>query len=181
MIGERLKKLRTNGHLSVRDLASRVGVSASFIYQLEQDKVSPSFSTLRSIAGALNTSVSVLAGDELPEEWEVVRRDRRRRIVTGEPGVTVELPGFLGPRSKKMQPLIFRLEPGASQEGFVYTHEREDLVYLQEGTVEITVGRRVYAMREGDVAYFMFDRPGTIKNPGDKAAVGLWVVCPPGA
>lgn len=181
MIGERLRKLRANSHLSVRALAAQVGVSASFIYQLEQNKVSPSFSTLKGIAKALNTSVSVLAGDELPEEWEVVRRDRRRHVVTGSPGLTVELLGFLGPRNKRMQPVVFRLEPGASHDGFIYDHDREDLIFVQEGTLEITVGQKVYSLSEGDVGYFMFDHPGLIRNPGDKVTAGLWVVCPPGA
>ncbi len=181
MIGDRLKKIRTNSQMSVRSLAGRVGVSASFVYQLEQNKVSPSFSTLKAIAQALNTSVSVLAGDELPDDWEVVRRDRRRHIVTDNPGLNIELLGFLGPRNKKMQPVIFRLEPGASHERFIFNHEREDLVYLQEGVLEIAVGRKVYTLAEGDVAYFMFDHPTALRNPGDKVAAGLWVVCPPGA
>ncbi|NPV71370.1 MAG: helix-turn-helix transcriptional regulator [Firmicutes bacterium] len=180
-MGERLKKLRMNCHMSVRNLAASVGVTPSFIYQIEQGKVSPSFSTLKGIAGALNTSVALLAGDDLPEEWEVVRKDRRRHIVTGDPGVRVELLNFLGPRNKKMQPVALRLEPGATQQGFIYSHDREDLVYVQEGTIEVSFGRKAYTLNEGDVAYFMFEHPAVVRNPGDRTAVALWIVCPPGA
>ncbi|MCL6580083.1 MAG: helix-turn-helix transcriptional regulator, partial [Firmicutes bacterium] len=80
-IGPRLKRLRENRRMSVKDLAAAVGVSRSFIYQLERGEVSPSYSTLRGIATALGTALPVLVGDEVPEEWLVARRESRRRLV----------------------------------------------------------------------------------------------------
>ncbi|HHX26707.1 MAG TPA: helix-turn-helix transcriptional regulator, partial [Firmicutes bacterium] len=51
--GVRLKKIRTNSGMSARDLADKVGVSASFIYQLERGEAAPSYSTLKRIASVL--------------------------------------------------------------------------------------------------------------------------------
>ncbi|MGE5550880.1 MAG: helix-turn-helix domain-containing protein [Bacteroidota bacterium] len=180
MLGARVKKIRLNSNMSVRSLAAKVGVSASFLYQLEQGKVSPSYSTLRTIAGALNTSVALLAGDELPEDWEVVRKDRRRRVITDTPGFDMELPGFLGPRNKKMQPMFFHLEPGCRQEGLMFNHEREELIYVLEGTLAVKFTGKEYTLQEGDFGYFMFDHPSVLSNPGDKTTRVLWIVSPPG-
>lgn len=181
MLGERVKKIRLNNNISVRDLAAKVGVSASFLYQLEQGKVSPSYSTLRTIAGVLNTSVALLAGDEQPEDWEVVRKDRYRRVITDTPGFNMELPGFLGPRNKKMQPVFFRLEPGCRQDGLMFGHDREELIYVLDGTLELIFGNKQYTLQEGDFGYFMFDHPQALKNPGAKETRVLWIVSPPGA
>ena len=179
-LGERIKHLRLNNNLSVRQLAKEVGVTASFIYQLEQNKVSPSFSTLKSIAGALNTNMAMLVEEDLPEEWVIVRNDRRKKIKSDERGLNLELFSFLGTRNKKMQPLLFEVEPGATCTMATFKGEHEDFVYIMQGEVEISTGRAKYQLGEGDAAYFLFDEIITVTNTARDRARGLWVICPPG-
>lgn len=59
-IGSRLKELRGIRGISLRSLAEKVGVSASFISQVEQDKCQPSVETLRKISQALDVPTSYL-------------------------------------------------------------------------------------------------------------------------
>jgi serine/threonine-protein kinase RsbW len=59
-IGYRLKELRKVRGISLRNLAKKVGVSASFISQVEQNKCRPSLDTLRKIAEALDVTISYL-------------------------------------------------------------------------------------------------------------------------
>jgi transcriptional regulator with XRE-family HTH domain len=180
-LGERIKQLRINNNLSVRQLAQQVGVTASFIYQLEQDKVSPSFSTLKSMATALKTNMSLIIEEELPEEWVLIKKNNRRRIATENESIRLDLLAFLGTRNKKMQPLVFELELG---DGVINLPEisgsHEDFIYVIQGRVEVTVKNQSYLVEEEDAAYFMFDNPATVKNVGNKKAIGLWVVSPPG-
>lgn len=180
-LGERIKQLRQNNNLSVRQLAQQVGVTASFIYQLEQDKVSPSFSTLKSIAAALNTNISLLVEDELPEEWVLIRKNNRRRIATDSENIKLDILTFLGTRHKKMQPLIFELEAGEEQVNLPQIHgTHEDLIYVMQGKIKIATDKASYIVEEGDAAYFIFDNPVAVQNVGSKKAAGLWVVSPPG-
>lgn len=180
-LGERIKQLRQNNSLSVRQLAQQVGVTASFIYQLEQDKVSPSFSTLKSIAAALNTNISLLVEDELPEEWVLIRKNNRRRIATDSDNIKLDILTFLGTRHKKMQPLVFELEVGEKQVSLPQIHgTHEDFIYIIQGQVEVATDKGSYVVEEGDAAYFMFDNPVAVQNVGIKKAIGLWVVSPPG-
>ena len=46
-IGERIKKSRNEKGLSLRELASKVDLSASFLSQIEQGKASPSIENLK--------------------------------------------------------------------------------------------------------------------------------------
>ena len=48
-IGERIKKSRNDRGLSLRELATKVELSASFLSQIEQGKASPSIENLKKI------------------------------------------------------------------------------------------------------------------------------------
>ena len=63
-IGERIKKSRNERGLSLRELASKVDLSASFLSQIEQGKASPSIENLKKIATSLDVKVSYLIEDE---------------------------------------------------------------------------------------------------------------------
>jgi len=180
--GSRLKRIRTNVGISARVLAEKVGVSPSFIYQLERNEATPSFSTLKRIASILGTTVSAFIDEELPEEWVVVRKGARRRVVTGIEGVEVELLAFLGSRDKRMQGCVLTIGPGASYPGgeLIYTHERDDFLYVLEGTIEVESRGKWYRLEPGDAAHFSFHNVEGMRNPGNKPVTALWVVSPPG-
>ncbi|MEW5865322.1 MAG: XRE family transcriptional regulator [Bacillota bacterium] len=180
--GERLKKIRVNAGMSARVLAEKVGVSASFIYQLERNEATPSFSTLKRIAGILRTSVSALTDEEFPEEWVVVRKAARRRLVTEHDGIEVNLLAFLGPRDKRMQGCIVVVQPGAVYPGeeFIYTHDRDDFIYVLEGTIEIESGGSRYQLERGDAGHFSLRNIERMRNPGKTPAEVLWLVSPAG-
>lgn len=46
-LGERIKKVRNEKNLSLRDLAANLELSASFLSQIEQGKASPSIENLK--------------------------------------------------------------------------------------------------------------------------------------
>ena len=74
-IGVRLREVRRLRGISLRNLAKKVGVSASFISQVEQNKCRPSLDTLRKISEALDVPTSYLLEaeqDEFSPSKEVV-------------------------------------------------------------------------------------------------------------
>lgn len=58
--GARLKYLREQKHLSLRELAKLAGVSHSYIKDIESGRGNPSLNTLSSLARALDISLSKL-------------------------------------------------------------------------------------------------------------------------
>ena len=86
-IGVRLKELRKVRGISLRNLAKRVGVSASFISQVEQDKCQPSLDTLQKISDALNVTTSYLlesgqAEGFPPKEFVEIRLPNRLKYLS---------------------------------------------------------------------------------------------------
>src|ERR1044071_5292058 len=72
--GEALRERRRGNGISVRALASQVGVSPSLVSQIENGKVNPSVDTLVALVTALGLSLDALfldvpakAGEPLPK------------------------------------------------------------------------------------------------------------------
>src|SRR5262245_30925225 len=63
-IGPRLRAQREQLGLSLRELARRIGVSASLISQIERDKVNPSVSTLYALVRELRLGMGELFSTE---------------------------------------------------------------------------------------------------------------------
>jgi len=177
---QRLKRMRINSGMSVRSLADRIGVSPSFIYQLEKGESAPSFPTLRKLSDVFHSNISVFVEDDMPEEWIISRKDKREQLFTGEEGYRADLILFVGSRAKRMQSMIVRLDPGGTMTEPVYQHQRDDVLYIISGIVEITAYKNVYNLDAGDCAYFAFAGPSTIHNCGTSPAELLWIVSPTG-
>jgi transcriptional regulator with XRE-family HTH domain/quercetin dioxygenase-like cupin family protein len=69
MLGARLRQVRLKSGLSLRAVARELGVSASFVSQLENDRSRPSVASLYSLAQLFNVSIDELfeAEDSSPD------------------------------------------------------------------------------------------------------------------
>src|SRR5215510_12293511 len=84
-IGPRLRAQREQMGLSLREVARRIGVSASLISQIERDKVNPSVSTLYALVQELKLTMGDLFAADggassaaaLPSHAPLVTSDER--------------------------------------------------------------------------------------------------------
>lgn len=182
-IGGKLKHARLlKGH-TLRELAGIIGCSESMLSKLENEKLTPSISFLHRLASALDTSIAELFAENDDPSGPVHHfpRDRRARIVE-EPG-----PGRNGAwferiipvtKSGLLQANILNIPPGARSDNDV-EHVGEELGYVIEGELEITVDGKSYALRTGDLLFFPSSLPHGYHNRGDKVVRILWVNTPP--
>ena len=179
IVGGNIRRIRTSKGYSLRDLAKKVGVSASFISQVEIGKISPSLSKLKDISDALNTTVGLLIGETVPvNETFIVRKEDRRHADHIGTGVNVSLLSHPDP-FKQMEPLIFELEAGASSGEKSFQHYGQEFVLVMQGTLEFELNERRYRLKEGDSLYFNSSAPHAFKNAGTGKAKALWVITPP--
>ena len=95
-LGHRLRTRRQELGLSLRELAERVGLTASFLSQIERDLASPSIESLRKISDALEVPIfHFLIEPEVRSP--VVRRGRAGKAQTA--GLQSDLPAH-DPRSE---------------------------------------------------------------------------------
>jgi len=63
-VGDRIKSLRKENDLTLRELAKKANISHSFLSDIENNRSNPSLKRLQDIAKALDVTVSYLLGEE---------------------------------------------------------------------------------------------------------------------
>jgi XRE family transcriptional regulator, regulator of sulfur utilization len=176
-VGSRVRALRENMDLSLRDLAERSGVSAPMLSQVERGETSPTIAVAARIASGLDLSLSQLL--RLDETQHVVitrsneRRSRRRRGHVVEE-LTPPLPG------QRADVSIHTLASGAATggSGDPPMHEpgsRETAVVL-EGSIDLFIDGERNELAEGDSVTFDADLPHHFENNGKTESRLLAVV-----
>lgn len=176
-LGELLTKWRKQKELTLKQLADRVGVTASYISQIEHGKASPSLTNLRKLARVLDRRTVDFFVDELiddpvilPEkEWTQVSLPRWNARVR-------QLVRIAG--NKQMQPFYTVIEPGGGSRE-AYSHAGEEFGIVLKGEMTLTVGQEVYLVKEMTSFYYSSLVPHSWTNEGEESCYVVWVITPP--
>ena len=178
LLGARIRQVRTERGFRLRELAARADQSESVLSRIENDKATPSLVALRRIAQALDTNLSSLFGETEPADDEVVLRRGERHVIrlTSEKISMESLVPF--GRSYLLQGFLVTVAPGGQNQA-TRQHQGEELGFVLEGELELTVGSTVHRLRTGDSFNFRSERPHALKNVGEGVLKLLWVNTPP--
>lgn len=178
-IGRRLRDLRAERELSLRQLAKLIGASPSLLSQIENGKVTPSVDTLYELARALATPVASFFGDAEPRAdatgpaW-VVRGDARQRISL-EHGVTWE--NLLPREEAGLRFMEIRYAAGAHSGEHMLRHPGRDLFVVLAGELTFEIGFAEHRLRAGDSISFAEFQPHRLRNDGaDEARAIVCVI-----
>lgn len=178
-IGERIKKSRNEKSLSLRELATMVDLSASFLSQIEQGKASPSIENLKKIANSLDVRVSYLIEDEeVKKNSDLMRKADRKFVESIDSNTTLSLLTSSN-IEKSMEPILYEIGPGGESGRSFYTHFGEEFIFILEGSLDIYLDEVVHTLYEGDSFYFKSTQKHRFKNNTDKKTRAIWVVNPP--
>jgi transcriptional regulator with XRE-family HTH domain len=157
--GNRIKELRKEANLTLKQLAKITELSAPLISKIENGLTMPSLPTLRLIADALKVNAGYFFRDE-EERGYIISRQGNRKMVVSERGpsnkISYELElladGMVNPF---MEPAIVTLM-GKDQDKEIElaTHEGQESMYVLEGRMELTLGEKKYTLKKGDAAYW---------------------------
>ncbi len=173
-IGKRLRAQRRVLHLTLRDVATAVGCSESMISKVEADKASPSLSTLHKIVAALGTNMAYLFDEDAG--MTVSRAGERPLINPGNRQIRLEQLAPDAP-DRLLQANIHIIEVGGSSEGQI-SHEGEEVGYVLQGSVELTVDNKAFQLHAEDSFVFRSELEHNYRNIGDETARVLWVNTP---
>jgi transcriptional regulator with XRE-family HTH domain len=180
-IGARLKHARMVRGLTLKKVADAAKCSESFISKLENDKASPSFTMLHRLTAILGANASALfAADDSfgnvvshPGARPVILTDRLR---IGK-GIRLErLIPYL--HSFLLQGNIHHVAAGGGSGGNI-VHSGEEVGYVLDGEIELTVDGRRYRAKAGDSFHFRSELPHGYRNVGAKPARVIWINTPP--
>lgn len=175
-ISNRLKKLREESKLSLRDLGERTGLSASFLSQIELGQVSPSIASLENIANALNVHITHFFDDQTKPDSIVMRKNERKRIYSqGSKAIIQPLAHKIS--KKKIEPFMLTLEVGGESGEHPYSsHHGEEFGMVIKGKVRFTLEDKEYLLEDGDSVYFNSTKPHRWQNIAKKEAFIILVI-----
>jgi transcriptional regulator with XRE-family HTH domain len=159
VIGDAIRRHRTDAALSMRELARRSGVSQPLLSMIENGKSAPSIVTLYRVAEALGVTPQELLGEPDAIDLVVVRRDDARVLPVGN-GDNPAVTRFLGGTRTRFEAYdFFDVRPGQDLGG-EFVHEGVAFVIVIAGSLEIAFadGESV-ELAEGDCAYYRGSRP----------------------
>ncbi len=170
-IGARLQLVRKTKGLSQRELAKRVGVTNSTISLIEQNKVSPSVSSLKKVLDGIPISLA----DFFTMDLDAGPLDSPFYACGEQPNLgSNDIQYFLvGQRRPQRQMCILRevMPPGTDTGESMLAHEGEEGGVIVQGQVEVTVGDRVRILGPGEAYYFESRIPHRFRNIGEDDAI----------
>jgi transcriptional regulator with XRE-family HTH domain len=176
-VGDRLRSFRTARRLSQRDLGDRVGVTASFLSQLENGRTNASIATLRRLAEALGVRLSDLV-EAGPIPTGRLLRHADRPQLSAAFGTTKWF--ITQPPLRHVEVYVAEMEPGGSTGPEQYQHgDSEEVVLVLRGSVVIELADQTYDLGAGDSIEYQSSTPHRVANHGDVIAELVWLNSPP--
>jgi transcriptional regulator with XRE-family HTH domain len=171
-VADRLKELRAERALTLDELAKRSGVSRSMISLIERAESSPTASILDKLAASLGvTLASLFAEEERPDAAPVTRRADQREWRDPETGYirrNLSPPAF--PSAIELVEVV--LPPGSrvAYDSGSRVFAVDQQVWVLKGSIEVTVGDKLYSLAAGDCLAMQLDQPIVFHNPGRQAS-----------
>jgi transcriptional regulator with XRE-family HTH domain len=170
-LGRRIRRLRMERRLTLKQVESACGLSATHLSEIERGRTSPTIGALVRIARALGKDASYFIElDDRPDVAHVTRE--RSRTLTPAPGVTAEALTAGIPGS---QIFAYRLKVGGELSMSALAVEGDALYFVRRGHLETEFGDTRCALDEGDAVQATLTLPhrlwGSAEDPAEVIAI----------
>lgn len=186
-IGDRLREERVRAGISQRELARRLGLSASLISQLESGQSRPSVGTLYSIVTELGVSLDrVIKGPDprMTRDPDADGRAERTPVVHPGERPSIDLDSgvrweeLVADREDGMDFLeaIYEVGGASTPDRSLMRHHGREYGYIISGTLGIQIAFEEYELNAGDSIAFDSTTPHRLFNKGDVPVHAIWFV-----
>ena len=186
-IGDRLREERVKAGLSQRELARRLGLSASMISQLESGLSKPSVGTLYAIVTELNLSLDrVIRGEDFSDQGPAVVvgdgalsplvHPEDRQVIELASGVRWEELSASSEEDVDFLHATYEVGGASTPDESLMRHHGREYGYVMTGTLGIQIGFQEFVLKPGDSIAFDSTRPHRLYNRGDEPVHAIWFV-----
>jgi electron transfer flavoprotein alpha subunit/quercetin dioxygenase-like cupin family protein len=162
--GQRIKKLREDHKMSVVDLAEKTGQPSEYIEQVESDSLTPPVSFLLQLSQALQIDPSNFLSDQ-----ERIQIDGKR-----QEGFTKRTQNYSyrtltpGAADKHLRAFMVTIEPKEKHKIVEYKHPGEEFIFVYKGELELTLGSKVFHLKQGETIHFDSETKHKLQNISDE-------------
>lgn len=176
-IGERLKGLREVLDIPAQEVADLCGVPLDVYVRMEEGDGELSVSSLRKISRKYGIALDVLLFGEEPHmsSYFLTRNGQGMSVERRKAYKYQSLAGgFMGRTADPFMVLVEPKPDGTPLEKD--THQGQEFDMVTEGSMELTVGNKVFVLNEGDSIYFDAMQPHCMRALNGKAVRFIAVI-----
>jgi len=176
-LGRRVKQLRLQKGMTLKEIESKVGVSATHVSEVERGKTSPTVGALCKIASALGVNASYLIDFPLGQQVSVTRPGTRPILVAADEHVSAEILT----REQPYADITFLLVTIQAERTTPFVREArpgDKFLHCIDGLLEVMVGDKTFILRKGDSLHFKATQPQQLRNLGDRTCRIFWADWP---
>jgi len=179
-LGQKIKRLRQEHNLTLKELSGKTDLSTGFLSQLERGLTTVAVDALERIAKALGVDITYFFAFPLQPHGEITRSYEKQLIQydQGSHFINYLLSGNLD--GKQLFPRQVELLPGGKKRNDVslYSHKGEEFIYVVEGILSLVLKSGVHELFPGDCAHFSSEIPHNWINNTSRKVVLLVVNTP---
>lgn len=172
---EKIRTLRSQKNLTLKDLSEKTGLSISFLSQVERSESSIAINSLQKIAQALGVHITQFFESPAHSNYKVTVEERKSFQIEGSNATYTRLSSEIP--SRMLEPLLVSLQPGEDHHG-TYSHPGEEFYYVLSGEIVVFVEEQEYRLVEGETMHFPSQLPHRSYNSGKEPAQFLCVCTP---
>ena len=165
-INRKIKDLRLARGFTLEELAKAAGLTKGYLSRMERARKAPPFSTLETIAVALNQDIACFLEkserESKSKNIDLFRQVEHVPLISSNAGYSYR-PLFKDYQRKYMTPFIMHIKKGATK---YFKHDGEELVYVLKGNVILEYEGSVFKLGEGDGFYLDSRLKHRFKNDG---------------
>ena len=170
VVGQNLRRLRTEKGLSLEGLAKRSGVSRAMLGQIELGQSAPTINVLWKISTALGVPFSTMMQADVAPGTTVLRGAKARRLTSAD-GTFSSRALFPQGGGARAEIYELKLAPGSAQHPEAHARGTVENLVVTAGEVELEVGDEKHRLEAGDAILFEADRAHVYRNDGAREAV----------
>ncbi|MEK5067083.1 helix-turn-helix domain-containing protein [Sporosarcina sp. FSL K6-1508] len=170
--GRKIRQLRGEQNLSLKELSDRSGVSLSMISQIERRNTDPTLTTVYKLCNGLNISISTLLGTD-EETTQIVRKNERKIVTFPQSHSSYQMLTPINEGTIEM--IMIHLEAGQEDQQLV-EHSGEECGLITQGEMTIVLGNQEIILHEGDSIRFNSSTPHRFFNHSKETAISIWAM-----
>lgn len=175
-VGRRLREIRSESGLTIRDLARRSGLNVNTLSMIENGNSSPSLETLQQLSITLEMPITAFFENSAPRNQIVHYPASQRPNVAFSQGTLEELGASAsGPGAETF---LITLEPLSDSGDDAIVHTGHETVFCLDGQLTYTVEDRDFVLAPGDSLFFEAHLPHRWRNTSKGPTRALLVLCP---
>lgn len=160
IVGEKIKSLRESRSITVAELAQRSGMAIEQVERIENNIDLPSLAPLIKIARVLGVRLGTFLDDNEEAGPALCHKEEMTDSISFSNNAIhsrKHMDYHSLARSKAgrhMEPFIIDVNPTDDNDFVLSSHEGEEFIYVLQGRMEISYGKHIYLLDEGDSIYY---------------------------